>query len=189
MKKQPERTEKTRQKLKTAFWQLYSQKPIDKITVKEITEAAGVYRSTFYSYYSDVYAILEEIEDSLMETYCIFICRFHEVHSFSDAMNLISEFYTQNAEQLAVLLGPYGDPDFLKELKVYIKKAVHEKLEIPKDDIDTEIFIEMGSASVISMLNYWYEHRDMISIQEVISISSRFIQNGLMPYISKWILV
>ncbi len=189
MKKQPERTERTKQKLRTAFWQLYSQKPIDKITVKEITEAAGVYRSTFYSYYSDIYALLEEIKLSLLETYRIFICRIHDVHSFSDIMTLISEFYAQNAEQLAVLLGPYGDPDFLKELKVYIKKTVREKLEIPEEDINTEIFIEMGSASVISMLNYWYEHREAISIQEVISISSRFIQNGLMPYISKWILV
>lgn len=188
MKTQPERTEKTRQALKASFWQLYSRKPIEKITVREITEAAGVYRSTFYSYYSDVYAVLEEIEAGMLETYRIFICRIHEVHSFSDAINLITEFYTQNAEQLAILLGPYGDPHFLNELKTSIKTVVHEKLGMPDGDIDTEIFIEMGSSAVISMLNYWYEHRDTMSIEEVVNVSSRFLQHGLMPYIRKWIL-
>lgn len=188
MKKQPERTERTKQKLKASFWELYSHKPIEKITVKEVTEAAGVYRSTFYTYYSDVYAVLEEIEAAMLETYKSFISRVHEAHSFSDTMKLLLELYTHNAEQLAILLGPYGDPAFLKELKVYIKTVVHEKLNVPEDDTDTEILIEMGSAAVISMLNYWYEHRDTMSIEEVVNVSSRFLQNGLMPYVQKWIL-
>lgn len=189
MKKQPERTERTKQKLKASFWELYSHKPIEKISVKEITEAAGLYRSTFYTYYSDMYAILEEIEAELMETYKSFISRVYEVHSFSDTMQLLLELYTHNAEQLAILLGPYGDPSFLKELKACIKTVIHEKLNVPEDDTDTEILIEMGSAAVISMLTYWYEHRDTISIEETVNVSSRFMQNGLMPYMQKWLLI
>lgn len=47
MKKQPQITEQTKDKLRSAFWTLYSSKPIDKITIKEITDLAGYNRGTF----------------------------------------------------------------------------------------------------------------------------------------------
>ena len=51
MKKQPQITEQTKDNLRSAFWTLYSSKPIDKITIKEITDLAGYNRGTFYLYY------------------------------------------------------------------------------------------------------------------------------------------
>ena len=43
------------------FVELLSKKPFDKITVKDIVEACGINRNTFYYYYSDIYDLLEEI--------------------------------------------------------------------------------------------------------------------------------
>lgn len=43
------------------FLELLSQKPFDKITVKDIVEACSINRNTFYYYYSDIYDLLEEI--------------------------------------------------------------------------------------------------------------------------------
>ena len=67
MKKQPQITEQTKDKLRSAFWTLYSSKPIDKITIKEITDLAGYNRGTFYLYYKDVYDILASIEAELLQ--------------------------------------------------------------------------------------------------------------------------
>ena len=53
----------TRQALMDAFWTLYKKKRIEKITVKNITDAAGYNRSTFYQYFLDVYDILAQLED------------------------------------------------------------------------------------------------------------------------------
>lgn len=188
MRKQPERKAKTKQALKDSFWRLYCVKPIEKITVNAVTEGAGVYRSTFYEYYPDVYAVREETEETLLETYLSFICLVQQTNSLSDTTKLLLEFYTANSEQLAVLLGPHGDPEFLKKLKTYLKKMVHERLKVPANDIETEILVEMGSAAVISMLNYWYEHRDTLAIEDVINGSSHFLQHGLVPYIEKWVI-
>ena len=47
MKKQPHITEQTKNNLRIAFWSLYAQKPIEKISIKEITELAGYNRGTF----------------------------------------------------------------------------------------------------------------------------------------------
>ena len=55
MKKQPQVTEQTRANLTRAFWELFLEKPVEKITVREIAERAGYNRATFYLYYRDVY--------------------------------------------------------------------------------------------------------------------------------------
>lgn len=56
----------THQSLIDAFWELYTQKRIDKITVREITAKAGCNRGTFYEYFLDVYDVLEQIENGLI---------------------------------------------------------------------------------------------------------------------------
>ena len=59
--------ENTRERIIRAFWEVNKTKPIDKITVKDITEKTGIYRTTFYRYFQDIYAIVEEFEMSLLE--------------------------------------------------------------------------------------------------------------------------
>ena len=53
--------------LKDAFWKLYTEKSIEKISIKEITDLAGYNRGTFYLYYKDVYDIFSQIEDELLD--------------------------------------------------------------------------------------------------------------------------
>ena len=66
MKKQPQVTEQTRANLRQAFWELYAERPVEKISVREITDRAGYNRATFYLYYHDVYELLDEIEDTVL---------------------------------------------------------------------------------------------------------------------------
>lgn len=52
---------KTRKSIKDALVALMSEKPFEKITVKEICERAYTSRITFYNYYSDKYALLDDV--------------------------------------------------------------------------------------------------------------------------------
>ena len=49
----------TKEKLATALITAMEEKALDKITVKEIIEKAGVNRKTFYYYFPDIYGLLE----------------------------------------------------------------------------------------------------------------------------------
>ncbi|MBP9996032.1 MAG: TetR/AcrR family transcriptional regulator C-terminal domain-containing protein [Lachnospiraceae bacterium] len=49
------------EKLADSFMSLASRKTIDKITIKDITDDAGVIRSTFYNHFQDKYELLEWI--------------------------------------------------------------------------------------------------------------------------------
>ncbi len=56
----------TRAKITNAFWQLYKEEDLGRITVKRIAALAGIHRATFYLHFEDVHHVLREIEDELM---------------------------------------------------------------------------------------------------------------------------
>lgn len=49
----------TKQALKDALMKLLEQRPLDRITVQEVTEAAGVSRKTFYYHFRDMFDLVE----------------------------------------------------------------------------------------------------------------------------------
>ena len=55
------RTEKTERSILNAFIGLRAQKPLEKITVKELCQAAGINRGTFYAHYTDLYDLLRAV--------------------------------------------------------------------------------------------------------------------------------
>lgn len=56
----------TRQIIQHIFIDLLKQKPLGKITVKEICEKAEINRSTFYKHYEDVYHLMYKLEESAL---------------------------------------------------------------------------------------------------------------------------
>ncbi len=185
MRKQPERTAKTKRALVDAFWTLYEETPIEKITVRQITESAGVYRSTFYEYFSDVYAVREFIEKDILDAYEVLVNKATGINSLDEGMALLIDFYSNNAKYLAVLWGPHGDQQFLNNVKRMINTKLRSLFSLPFDDPEIDILIEMMLSSVISLLNYWYVHRDKMTIREVIDVGSQFFQKGLFAFLKE----
>lgn len=54
-------TSPAREALKDAFFRLLEDRPLREITVKDIVQACGVNRNTFYYHFKDIPALLEEI--------------------------------------------------------------------------------------------------------------------------------
>ena len=185
MRKQPARTAKTKRTLVDAFWTLYEETPIEKITVRQITESAGVYRSTFYEYFSDVYAVREFIEKDILDAYEVLVNKATGINSLDEGMALLIDFYSNNAKYLAILWGPHGDQQFLNNVKRIINAKLRSLFSLPFDDPEIDILIEMMLSSVISLLNYWYVHRDKMTIREVIDVGSQFFQKGLFAFLKE----
>lgn len=58
---------RTKRMIREAFAELVSEKQdITKITVKELVERADISKSTFYCHYQDVYAVIEEFEQEIL---------------------------------------------------------------------------------------------------------------------------
>lgn len=50
-----------------ALCRLGKRKPIEKITIKELTDKAGYSRATFYQHFEDIYALLDFVESIVIE--------------------------------------------------------------------------------------------------------------------------
>lgn len=61
------RTRYTRQVIADAFLQLLRQKPVERITVKEVCDLAQINRSTFYRQYKDCYDLMEQLKQRGLE--------------------------------------------------------------------------------------------------------------------------
>lgn len=51
----------TKREIKKAFINLLNQKPLSKISVKDIVDSCGVSRNTFYYYFEDIPFLLKSI--------------------------------------------------------------------------------------------------------------------------------
>ena len=62
------RTERTKRSIANAFLELRKQKTIEKITVKELAELAYINKATFYTHYSDIYDLADQLENEFMDS-------------------------------------------------------------------------------------------------------------------------
>lgn len=109
----------TRNMIRHSFLKLLSEKPMGKITVKEICEMADINRATFYAHYEDVYDLLDKIEEEF----------YMDVHN--SASNMMKGDYSgimpieilkmirNNEELCRAMFGKYGDKEFLRKLMYF----------------------------------------------------------------------
>ena len=61
---------KTRKLIRNTFIQMLAEKKeINKITVSALTERANISRATFYAHFDDIYGVVEEFEEELINTF------------------------------------------------------------------------------------------------------------------------
>ena len=178
MTKHIDKTQQTKEKLISAFWELYCENKIEKITVKAVTDKAGYYRSTFYEYFSDMYGVLEEIENSLLQKHRTTMEQVLQAKDISLIKALAFSFCEENAAYLAVLLGPNGNPKFVSTVKAHIAKCIRELLHVDSSRKEIQLTLEMVSGSIISVLLYWYQHQDTMDLQEVFDVVLKFARGG-----------
>ena len=115
------RIRKTKAQLRRGLARLMQEKSINEITVKELVDEVDINRSTFYLHYTDIYQMLQKIEEEVMEE----IVQVMEVcpidHSDRDSViNFIARFFSildSNKELFLAFLGPKGDMAFVEKVE------------------------------------------------------------------------
>ena len=184
MGKHTEQIAQTKEKLENAFWELYETNKIEKITVRAITEKSGKNRTTFYAYFSDVYQILEEKEQQILQEHRKTMEQVFLTEDIISAQKQLFQFLNKNIKFLAVLLGPDGDPNFQMAFKNNLVSFLQERLNQEEINSDIKIAIEIFSGAIISMIQYWYHNQDTISLPEVFAAGVTLMQNGALPLLN-----
>lgn len=66
MNEQDARVVKSKKAIRDALFSILATKPINKITIKEIAQEAGINRKTFYTHYDSIEDIINEMENELV---------------------------------------------------------------------------------------------------------------------------
>ena len=104
----------TKMMIRNSLLKLLAEKPIQKITVKEICELAQINRATFYTHYSNPYDLLEQIENELFEDMSATV-----ITEQNDPDKLTQEVFRvieENADLCKVLFSENGDKMFLRRI-------------------------------------------------------------------------
>ena len=181
MKKQPEVTAQTKQNLIDAFWSLYCEKRIEKITVKEITQKAGYNRGTFYEYFIDVYDVLEQIEQSLIPALDELPPITMPNHNMGMPLDMFLKLYEQNSKYYSVLLGDNGDPAFASKLKnstkPILKQAIPENHDLDPTELD--FILEYVLSAMIGIMSYWFRQDKVLPAEDLITLMIELMENGV----------
>ena len=66
-REEPTHALRTKNAIRRSFIELLAERPFDKISVRDIAERSEVTRNTFYYYYTDIYALAEDVFESEIE--------------------------------------------------------------------------------------------------------------------------
>ena len=138
------RVRKTRAQLRAGLARLLQKKSIKEITVKELVEEVDINRSTFYLHYTDIYQMLESIEQELMDEISETMRTYPPDPMGKDGSYLfITQIFMileENRDICCALLGPNGDIAFVNRIEKIIAKTVLDRLGniFPKNIRDVE---------------------------------------------------
>jgi len=173
-------THQTKQNFMDAFWGLYCEKTIDKITVKEITQKAGYNRSTFYEYFHDAYDVLEKLEETLIPD-------LNELPPISGlsidlglSTDLFMDLFEHNRQYYAVLLSENGDPAFASRLKRVIKPILVSFFSGSTNSTNDKLdyTLEYTLSAMIGILSYWISKPDPLPKDELYTLVHQLMQEG-----------
>lgn len=185
MNKRTEITVQTKQNFMEAFWDLYCEKRIEKITVKEIANKAGYNRGTFYEYFIDVYNVLDEIENSLIPSLDEFPPISTPTGTIGMPLDVFLSVWEQNAKYYSILLGDKGNPAFARKLKNSIKPTIMKVFE-DKPDIDLkeiDYILEYTLTGMIGIMSYWFIEEKTLSRDRLFNLIQRLMEDGIMKYL------
>ncbi len=151
MKKSDARVRYTKSILKRSLLTLLREKPINKITVKEVCELSELNRATFYTHYSDCFALMESIEQELID-------------AFGESLKYVNSF----------------DVTALIEA-IYIMVEQHEEAcrVLVFNGVSPSVISRMIDLARDSSISYWRQHLNHASETEMEMLYIH-LSNGLM---------
>ncbi|MFN4215190.1 TetR/AcrR family transcriptional regulator [Exiguobacterium sp.] len=193
------RIKRTKQLIKTAFLDLIDEHGFEAVTVKALTERAGINRGTFYSHYVDKFDLIEKLIEVI----------FHEAEQklikqiprvFGDergpaAHELLVpfiQFIEENKILMKPLLGPNGDPQFQARLRSYMHAALFQRsptvfFDETKSLVPADYLVSYISSAHMGVIYEWlYNDRpetadDIARIIYTITFKGPLTAGGLKP--------
>ena len=183
-KKTDRRIRKTKAQLRAGLSKLMQQKSIKEITVKELVEEVDINRSTFYLHYTDIYHMLETIENELRDE----ILKVIEEHPASPRENggfpFIEDIFLilwENRDICSALLGSNGDMSFVRQIEnIIAEHSLNMRVAADqKDEKDRSYSYAFCLTGCVGLIKAWLDSDDGETPHQMADLTSRLVTNAL----------
>lgn len=182
--KQDKRIIKTRKAIRLAFAELLSEKDINEITIKDISDRAIINRKTFYSHYSGIHELVDEIQNEIVE---MLLKALDEEPFIKIAENPYHLFHKLNTV-ITNYLDKYGfifNNDHSFRLFSKIALCLKETLKtsyLEESGLDETVFdlsLDYIFAGMLSVYQTWLNSDKSLSIEEISNLVGTMTFTGL----------
>ncbi len=186
-KKVDRRVKYTKQALKMSLIEALQQKPIEKITVKEICEGADVNRGTFYSHYTDQIDLYDDVVYEVIQNGIELTDGILDVHErFHNKVNMVVAIYRyvkENADLIRALLNNISIFGFNKYTDKF-NEVVHKVyLDEIKQEVEDHAFVDMVyqyvAAANLTLIQYWLNTGMKETEEEMAILAMKLTGKGL----------
>lgn len=187
-RKPDRRVVKTKKAIRNAFAKLLYEKPIDKITIKDIADTADINRKTFYNYYSGVYQLIDEIENEVIDS----LENATKDMSIEDYLNnpyilfdKITEIINSDQDFYGYLLRMNTNVSLVSKivdlLKAKVKEGIMSKFDV--DEAQLDVLIEYTISGMIAVYRNWFNSNKSMSLEEVSKIMGQLWYSGIGSFV------
>lgn len=183
-KKIDKRVQKTKHAIYIAFVELLNEKDVNQITITDIAKKANINRKTFYNYYTDTYEVMEEIQNLVVGA---FIKNIGTVE-FTNMADFLPEIFVKFTETVNhdlefynLLFNTNNRSYFIVKIVDILREHVQKRLE-ETEQLDLRRFkvaVDLYIPGIISIYMNWFTNSYDYSIEELSSLLTDFILNGI----------
>ena len=181
MKKQPEITDATRNAFIEAFCDFYATRPIEKITVKEISQKAGYSRATFYNYFQDAYDLLEHVEDEFIASLVEKITYNIEHHQTMEYfVQTFVDLFKSKETYIKVFMNSANHSSFIQRLKTEAAPLLLAAFHVSMDNVKARYAFDFYISGLIPLIGTWLKNGQEIPAEDLAKLIKGILQDGIL---------
>lgn len=177
---------KTKNAIRTAFNELVQTKDMADISISELTEKAGVTRSTFYMYYDSIGAVRNDIEDMILSHIDKIMTEANLVQSMLNPYPLlfaITNEINKYDEYNRYILSSNNSGELLEKLKKMITDAfvntMQKNNQIQVNVAKAKYVAAFCTAGILEAFKLWFNHQSSLTLEELCAHISQMVAKGL----------
>jgi AcrR family transcriptional regulator len=192
-KKVDRRVRRSRRMFREAMRELIMEKSFEKITVKEITERAGLQRATFYLHYQTKEDLLRNV---LAETFGTLVDQNRDIdatdtiggRTHTDAYLEMFEHVAENAALYQQLVSGRGKALAYEQIREYLVDVVLTSLSAVDDnalELPREVMAQYIAGAELSLIVWWLNAGMPYTTQQMAEMSHRLVLRGVADVLSE----
>ena len=159
---------KTRKSIQTTLVNMMKERSYQDISVSNLCRCADIGRGTFYLHYNDIYEVVQELEDGILETFKDMAFQYFEEENTASLQALIYKclfWIKDNPDYFQVFLMPTstGFAERFEEYAIDLFYFHNLKYHPSQSSEETKYIISRDVLGILGAIRSWYKEKMKLS--------------------------